>query len=157
MNIFATSKCPVESAKFLDDKRVVKMCLETAQILATAINEHGGEATYKSTHRNHPAVVWARATLQNYLWTFAHYIALCEEYYSRFDKVHKCESYKNEFFNGARCIPLGELTPFVNCAANKSKGVSYKHVEDVHEAYRLYLADRWETDVREPRWFGSAA
>ena len=39
MNIFATSPCPVKSAEILDDKRVIKMILESAQILYTNMYE----------------------------------------------------------------------------------------------------------------------
>lgn len=157
MNIFVTSKCPIESAKFLDDKRCVKMCLETAQLLATAINECGGSATYKSTHKNHPSAVWVRETCTNYHWTLAHFRALCAEYTARYDKTHKCLTYLTEFIDGAKLIPAGELTEFVNCAANKSKGVSYKHIVDTTVAYQLYLNDRWDSDVRTPTWYGEAA
>jgi hypothetical protein len=39
LNIFATSPCPVKSAQILDDKRKVKMILESAQILYTNMYE----------------------------------------------------------------------------------------------------------------------
>jgi malate/lactate dehydrogenase len=38
MNIFATSPCPIQSAKALDDKRIVKMCSESLQLLVTALH-----------------------------------------------------------------------------------------------------------------------
>lgn len=41
MNIFVTSECPEQAAKFLDDKRVVKMCAESVQMLATACHSKG--------------------------------------------------------------------------------------------------------------------
>lgn len=154
MNIFFTSECPIECAKALDDKRVVKMCLETAQMLATAINERGGSATYKSTHKNHPSAVWVRESRENYHWTVNHFKALCIEYTNRYGKTHKCLTYLTEFLNGARLMPTGKLTKFANCAANADKGISYKHLEDVTLAYRLYLNDRWDSDVRKPTWYG---
>lgn len=40
MNIFATDISPVACAKALNDKRVVKMVLETAQMLSTAVHMH---------------------------------------------------------------------------------------------------------------------
>lgn len=157
MNIFITSTCPAESAQFLDDKRCIKMCLESAQMLATAMREHGGNPTYKSTHVNHPSNVWARQTKANYQWLLDHFKALCTEYTNRYGKVHKCEDYINEFTVGVDLIPDGELTPFANCAANASLGVSYKHIDNVVLAYQLYLNERWDNDKREPTWYGKAA
>lgn len=152
MNIFVTSACPKKSAAALDDKRVVKMVLESAQMLSTAINEHGGVAPYKSTHKNHPANVWARATRANYMWLYEHFIALCREYTERYGKVHKCESYVMDFKRLATHIPEGTITMFANCAANASIGVSFKDHADVFEAYRKYLNVRWQNDKREPNW-----
>lgn len=154
MNIFATSECAIESAKALDDKRVVKMVLESAQMLCTAINELGGSAPYKSTHKNHPSNVWVRKSRANFFWLHRHFIALCNEYTARYNKTHKCSQYIGMLESLSVYIPDGELTPFANCAANAEKGISYKHVEDVCLAYKLYLADRWETDARTPTWYG---
>ena len=67
MNIFATNSDPALAAKFLDDKRVVKMCLESAQLLCTAVIECGGEAPYKSIHKNHPCSIWVRKSRSNYM------------------------------------------------------------------------------------------
>lgn len=152
MNIFVTSKCPIKCAEYLDTLRLNKMVLETAQMLATAIHHHGGNATYKPTHKHHPMTVFVGQTRDNYRWTLRHFAALCREFTKRRDKLHKCENYLKEFIEGAKVIPEGKLTAFPNCAANDSKGISYKHIEDVHTAYQLYLSDRWNTDKREPVW-----
>lgn len=42
MNLFVTSKDPEACAQVLDSKRVVKMTLETCQLLASAVNIHTG-------------------------------------------------------------------------------------------------------------------
>ena len=137
MNIFATSKCPIECAKYLDDKRVIKMCLETAQILSTITG-----VGYKPTHRNHPAVLWAK---DNFSWTLEHFVALCNEYYLRYNKIHKSSELLKDFIENSI---EDKVTPFVNCT-------TYKHVEDIHLAYQLYLNDKWDTDKREPTWYRS--
>jgi hypothetical protein len=142
MNIFATSPCPIESAKYLDDKRKIKMLLESAQLLAT----------YKPTHVNHPAAIWARQTKRNYIWLLRHFAALCREYTRISGKIHKCASFTREFTAGIVHIPDGDLLPFANCAANVSKGVSFKNMLDTHLAYRLYLQERWKGDVKQPTW-----
>lgn len=156
MNIFFTSNCPKECATYLDDKRVVKMCLETAQLLATAINEHGGKATYKTTHKNHPSAIWVRQNKSNYVWTIKHFISLCHEYKKRYGKTHKSYSLLSEFINNINLLPDGELSTFANCAANNSLNISYKHIKDIPKAYQLYLNDRWDNDKREPTWYKEA-
>jgi len=157
MNIFVTSENPTISARNLDDKRLVKMVLETTQMLCTAINECGGNAPYKSTHKNHPANVWARQTQSNFIWLLKHGYALSLEYSKRFDKTHKCHHIlkliDNECYS--EIIPQGPLTSFANCAANQSKGISFKHITDVTEAYKQYLIARWATDTRKPIWTNS--
>jgi len=62
MNIFVVSPDTMECAKALDDLRLNKMIIETAQLLSTAMRVQGytGNDIYKSTHVNHPCAVWAR-------------------------------------------------------------------------------------------------
>lgn len=154
MNIFVTDTSPAESAKNLDSKRVNKMLLESCQMLSTAVNEHGGNAPYKSTHRNHPSNIWCRSSVKNWLWLFDHAAALSTIYSLETGKIHKCHIILNEISTQGliHFIPKGELTPFVNCAAHSGKGISFKHLTDTPEAYRKYLIARWNTDTRKPTW-----
>lgn len=149
MNIFVTDPSPVISAKNLDDKRVIKMILESAQMLSTAIWECGGTGFYKPTHKNHPCSKWARENVSNYIWLKEHFGALSAEYTLRYGKKHKCEDYDQDIVEGVRLLPDGTRTPFPNCT-------NYKDIEDVHEAYKLCLADKWENDKRTPTWYGQA-
>lgn len=152
MNIFITDPCPIKCAAYLDDKRCIKMVLETAQLLSTSLTETGGPAPYRPTHKNHPCAIWARATRDNYWWLLNHFVALLNEYSLRFNRTHKCAEHLDLFKSSVSYIPPGPLQPFVNCAANKDIGCNYKMVEDTFLAYKLYLADRWDTDKREPKW-----
>jgi hypothetical protein len=151
MNIFASDACPIKSAKFLDDKRVVKMVLESAQMLSTALHCVGADSPYKPTHKNHPCSIWARNTKKNYIWLYKHFIALLQEYTNRYGKIHKCAEHKQAFINGRKYIPSGELQPHPNCARNKEYNIDYSNLE-VHEAYVRYLKARWKTDKRTPTW-----
>lgn len=162
MNIFVTHKSPLKSAIYLDDKRLVKMCLETAQMLSTAVVIHcstvNGVAdlktlsallgVYKPTHANHPCNVWCRATRGNYNWLLVHFRSLCNEYKRRYGRQHASFGLLKKFQQGAVFIPEGKRTPFVNCAANSELGIDFKHVEDVHKAYRQYLGSRWLQDKK---------
>jgi hypothetical protein len=122
MNIFYLHKDPVKAAEMHVDKHVVKMILESCQLLSTAhrvldgIQQIGKSKTgrnvkrwvipeqythglidldsvlYQATHVNHPSAVWVRKSLLNYKWLHALLVALCNEYTYRYSKIHKCES-----------------------------------------------------------------
>jgi hypothetical protein len=154
MNIFVTSSCPIESAEYLDDKRCIKMCLETAQLLSTALRVNGykGEGVYKIAHLNHPSNVWCRTTQGNYKWLLEHFEALCNEYNRRTGKIHASFKLLPIFQDNIGLIPKGERTAFSNNARNLTKGVDFTHETDVTLAYQMYLSSRWESDKREPKW-----
>lgn len=82
MNIFYLDPDPVDAARMQCDKHVVKMVLETAQILSTVT---GGP--YKPTHQHHPSVLWAR---KQFYWVYQHFHALLDEYKFRYGREHKC-------------------------------------------------------------------
>lgn len=154
MNIFITSNDPRECAEYLDDKRVVKMVLETAQMLSTAVRSVGIDAGYKATHANHPCNQWVRESKQNFHWLYLHGIALADEYHTRYGKQHKSFPLIVELGQYANKFPSKGLTKFANCAANKQLGINYKDMQDVTVAYQLYLNDRWDNDKRKPTWSG---
>ena len=156
MNIFATSKCPVESAGYLDDKRVIKMVSESAQMLCHVVGFYGHESYGLPVSQwNHPVVKWLDEDISNQSWLYRHFIALLDQFALRRGKLHDAEKLRNilhPFFNAHGS---SEPSSFKNCAANESKGVSFKHEKDVHLAYRLYLNERWKTDKIQPKWFGN--
>ena len=120
MNIFYTDSDPVKAAQSLVDRHVIKMILETCQLLCTAhrvldgteitqkvyvngsfparyrkkkvwmLNDHRESQLYSATHVNHPSAVWVRKSNNNYNWLYAHLLALLEEYTHRYGKRHKC-------------------------------------------------------------------
>lgn len=147
MNIFVTDPDPVISAKALDDLRLNKMIIETAQLLSTAMHEHGyaGTAIYKRTHINHPCTVWARESNSNYQWLLQYFIALDWERRQRTGKNHKTYTDLHpHLLNGLTLIPTGPLTPFANCSLYKDHGI--------FDAYKLTLKDKWAVDKRPPKW-----
>lgn len=145
MNIFVTSECPLKSAQVLDDKRVVKMVLESAQLLSTALHLNNGEGPYKPTHIYHPCTIWTAASRDNYAWLLTHFLALCTEYNRRFDKTHACYEYRDIFLKGVAQITPGPQTEFINCTPYKDK--------PVYLAYQLLLNDKWDNDKRPARWY----
>jgi hypothetical protein len=79
MNIFFLSEDPYEAARMQVDKHVVKMILESAQLLSTAHRILDGDDQgvlpdfetrlfYRATHKNHPSAKWIRESVENYNW-----------------------------------------------------------------------------------------
>ena len=114
MNIFYLHEDPKTCAEMHNDKHVVKMILEYAQLLSTAHRVLDGvpyidktangrsikrwrldlarePLLMKATHINHPSAVWARSTRDNYIWLYRLWYYLCKEYTFRYGKTHACE------------------------------------------------------------------
>lgn len=102
MNIFVVDSNPILAARLLPDKHVVKMPLETAQMLSIVCSKwyrnwgsiHRKDGTpYATEHgafRNHPCTQWAAENDTNLWWLIMHGYSLCQEYSYRFNKTHSC-------------------------------------------------------------------
>ena len=91
MNIFYLHQDPHEAAKLQYNKHVVKMILESAQMLCTAhhcVMGDDADVPYKMAHKNHPSTIWARRSADNYTWLYHHFVALSKEYTKRYGKEH---------------------------------------------------------------------
>ena len=114
MNIFYIDNDPQISAICMVDSHVVKMILETAQMLSTAhriVDNNNSPYMYKATHINHPSTKWARETEGNYIWLVSHFKYLGDEYQYRYGKIHKSISILLDsynlfliFFNNVDCL-----------------------------------------------------
>jgi len=102
MNIFYLDKDPKLAAIYQYNKHVVKMILESAQMLCTAHHCYGSaeqqaNVPYRQAHLNHPSTVWARQSKSTYMWLYDHMMALGTEYYVRYGKTHltitKCKDF----------------------------------------------------------------
>ena len=135
MNIFYLDHDPVKAAKMMTDRHVVKMIVESAQLLCTNLRMLDGTETtrksksgstlkywalsdsflekriYKPTHYNHPSAIWVRQSDKNYEWLYKHFKALNEEYKTRFgEKDHYTVVLLDEYIkNPPVNIPKGEL------------------------------------------------
>jgi len=117
LNIFYLHEDPRQCAEWMVDKHVVKMILETAQLLSTAhrlldgketivegwidefnikhkkkklwiLDDDRNDVLYNATHVNHPSAVWCRQSVSNYNWLVDHLFALGDEYRYRYGKTH---------------------------------------------------------------------
>ena len=95
MNLFHLHKDPVTIARYHCDKHVVKMVLETAQMLCSAYRKHflfddenEYYKLYKVAHPKHPMTLWVGQTFGNFIFTFDLLKALSDEYTFRYGKTH---------------------------------------------------------------------
>lgn len=145
MNIFFLDRDPRLAAQYHCDQHVVKMAVEYAQLLSTALhltNNPLNEYVYRPTHANHPCAVWARQSLQHWrwLWLLGHHVG--NEYTRRYGKIHKSTRV-------LRCLPYpinlsddGWIDP------PQAMPEEYKQLDTV-SAYRVfYMFDK----VRFCRW-----
>ena len=134
MNIFFLSMIPELCAMWHCDKHVVKMILETAQILSSVhhLTKSEYNPKYKLTHKNHPCNVWTRESLSNYVWLCELGIALCKEYTHRYKKIHSCQALIEELSKNLPVIDDKGFTPPAQAMPDVYKG------KDAVEAYRQY-------------------
>ena len=90
MNIFYLDECPKKAAELQYNKHVVKMILESAQMLCAAHHVIGNpdDVPYKLAHKNHPSTIWVRQNSIHYDWLYDHMRALGDEYTKRYGKTH---------------------------------------------------------------------
>lgn len=142
MNIFATNICPIQSAKEHNNVHLVKMILESAQLLSTAHYVLDGEQVgYKPTHRNHPCAIWVRQCSGNYLWLYTHFQALCAEYTFRTNKVHKSSALISALATPPWNIVNSNLTPFAMAMPEQYQKLG---ILDQTKAYQAYLNDKFD-------------
>lgn len=172
MNIFVLDKDPVLAAQYQCDKHVVKMILESAQLLCTShhvlpnkYNNPLPDFLYRKTHQNHPCALAVQNSIASYAWLAFHALALCDEYTHRYDKNHKSRPIIQWCFDNCPQLPVG-------IAKNAIKGFylsmphlpqcmpdEYKIQGDVVQAYRNYYKfDKMKnikcvwTNREQPEW-----
>ena len=169
MNIFVTDPSPYLSAQVLPDNHIVKMPLETCQMLSIVCSDKWGHGygnihringepykTEKGAFRNHPCTVWANKSLVNTWWLIAHGIALCQEYTYRYTKVHSCQKTIEE---AADIVPLSKPTTPSSFTFAGPDEFKYDTSIDIFTAYKRYIASKpWvatnylRDPSRKPNW-----
>jgi hypothetical protein len=136
MNIFFLSFDPRSAAEYHCDKHVVKMILETAQLLYTAhwigARDALPQNAYRKTHDNHPCARWVRASVSNYKWLCELGMALCKEYTFRYGRVHLTETHLLWLSTHIPSMPDYGITKLPMAMPDE-----YKHPNPV-QAYRNY-------------------
>lgn len=182
MNIFVLDTDPIIAARYQCDKHVVKMVLESAQLLSTAHRVLDGKVekrpsrsglrmipyfvmdddretkVLKASQIHHPCAKWVRESGRNYMWLHMHLTSLCYEYTYRYGRIHKIESDNlNTLFRLPRNIPiLKEMTPFALAMKHRPDCMA---LGDPVKAYRAYYCTKKEqfrmvwTKRSIPEWF----
>ena len=164
MNIFVLDRDPVLAAKMLCNTHVVKMLLESCQLLSTHDRLTGRwedpSQLYKPTHINHPCRV-CLDNEHNRIWLIRHLHALLFEYTYRYGKVHKCNNlYQIYWFNDLKWMTkygdkryyyvngepfvVGAAQTFPKCMPDEFK-VGGDGIDDVVQSYRNYYKYKQQT------------
>ena len=142
MNRFLIDHHPDAIAKALCDQHIVKMPLEEAQMLCTAVWFHRPDIheqlkLYKPCHINtkyheqnkamlessgkklkvtgHPCTLWAMETQANYAFAYSLYTSMLCEYHHRYGKWHGAGKHSKALNYAQQFIPEGGLTPHPQC------------------------------------------
>ena len=155
MNIFLLDTDTRKCAQYHCDKHVVKMILETAQLLCGVhhmTDQVTDQVPYKLSHKNHPCAIWSRESLSNYLYLCDLGLELCKEYTYRYGKRHKSQEVIEWCVTNKPNICDKEFTEPARAMPNEYK------VDSVVESYRnYYIGEKSKIAVwknREiPEWF----
>ena len=182
MNIFILDTDTKKAAEYHCDKHVIKMILESAQMLSTShwikllekYDKKLGDfkrvkdakvfledkccleekPPYKMTHIHHPCSIWTYQTLQNYNWHLSLLTELCSSYTERYKRIHKTSQYIEWFrSNMPYNISTDGLTEFPICMDEK-----YKVSNNPIECYRNYYLEgkshfaKWKY-TNTPGWY----
>lgn len=168
MNIFILDKDIDKCAEYHCDKHVVKMILETAQLLCTVMHIKFEEncldvssIPYKKTHPNHPSTVWVRESYKNFQWTLKLGFSLCRQYEFRY-QPDTCKEHKTK--NVLRWVAgnvgtLKSLLPDIGLTDFAQAMPDIYRSEDAVKSYRnYYMGDkhsiaRWEKSTPKPNWY----
>ena len=151
MNIFVLDKDPEIAAQMACDKHVVKMIVETAQMLCTVATHHSHEVPYRATHKHHPCTVWAGESRDNWDWLLVYGYALCNEYTKRYGKTHKCLKVIDHCARLDIKFNKQQLTPFAQAMPQEYRN------DNAITAYRDYYRGEkssfatWKTEI--PDWW----
>ena len=151
MNIFVLSKNVKKCASYHCDQHVVKMVLESAQMLSTVCNLSGRKTEYKPAFRNHPCTKWVHRSLSNWLWLRSLARELNNEFVNRYSHTDSHKSWTVISKLEEPKIDDVGLTPFVQAMPKK-----YRIEGDAVSAYRKYYLNekrfaKWK--LKNPYWW----
>lgn len=148
MNIFVLDADIRTCARYHCDQHVVKMILESVQMLCTTLNKRGFETPYRSTHIQHPCVLWLDESYDNFRWLKTLALELNREYRYRYGKSCDHASIKVLQQIDHHRYPARGRTEFAQAMPDE-----YKVPRDAVRAYRnFYIGEKlaFATWTRRP-------
>lgn len=157
MNLFVLDRDPVAAARAQCDKHVVKMPLETAQMLCAVLTALGVRTPYRATHTRHPCTLWVGETRENWAWAVEHGLALADEYARRYGKEHKSRAVIEWAAAHGERPGAGALTPFAQAMPDQ-----YRDADPVVAYRAFYRAEKarfatWRAPATTPAWWPQQA
>ena len=184
MNIFYLDRDPVVAAQMMVDKHVIKMILESAQMLCSAKRKLDGIEYYAKTKNgrkikryrlenpneeaiiykagwlNHPSTQWVMKSAYNYVWLYRHMMALNEEFKRRYKGVDHLAIAKlgRVLRNPPKNIPLNKKGTLPTPAMPDECKVP----GDVVASYRKYYIMKkqrfatWKAPSKMPEWYAES-
>lgn len=152
MNIFILDNDMIKNVEAYNDKHIVKMILESAQILSTVVRLNGIDEGYKITHKNHPCVKWANKSLDNWLYLKKLTKVMHKEWQYRYNHIKHHKSFDVVSNLSIPNLPKIGITEFVSCVPDECK------VGSVVDNYRKYYIEhkahlaKW-TKREVPTWW----
>jgi hypothetical protein len=145
MNIFVLDKNPEISATMMCDAHVVKMIVESCQILSTVNYLRGNNIGYKPTHIHHPCVQSVYKNNENEKWLINHCSSLLKEYNYRYKKIHASTA----IFNKLSELLINERINESGLSLPKCMDDQFKeggdNINDVVTSYRRYYTHKKKT------------
>lgn len=181
MNLFYLSHDPEDCARQHVDKHVVKMIVESAQLLCTAHRVLDGkeilrihpvsgrkgktwihprrlhdELLYKSSHVMHPAGIWIRQTADQYMYLFDLFKALNAEYMHRYNNPYGHSTFLNlEWVLNNPPVAIKSVLGFVD--PPQCMPVELKAATAIEGYRNFYIRDKIRfatyTNRRAPDWY----
>ncbi len=181
MNTFILSYDAEEAARYHCNKHVVKMILESAQMLCTAhwlhllkskekelsnfkrikdaqswLYENTDkelQPPYKMTHTRHPCTLWTSNNVANYSWQLRLLENLLLEFKRRYGKIHKTQDHLKWLKKNLPIdISEGYIDDFPVCMKENFKVYKDCGTIDVVASYRnYYIKDKVRFAKWEPR------
>ena len=146
MNIFIVHGDHTICAQWHCNKHVVKMPLETTQMLSTVHHRYSNDGPFLPVHQKHPCTLWAGQTIENYRWLWRLGIALCKEYTYRYEKTHACE----RILAMLRCPPV-ELQARGFTKPAQAMPDEYKHSDTLMAYQNYYIGEKARLGVWHKR------
>ena len=156
MNIFFLDQNIKRCAKYHCDQHVIKMILESTQILSTVLSLQGIKTLYKPSHQKHPSVIWTCASLQNWLWLRELVFLLNDEYKYRYNSIINHKSY-----DVAKQLKVPNLPEKGLLEHPQVMPEEYKVLNDPVTAYRnfyIFSKSKFATwrKRKKPYWYTNA-